>query len=309
MSFEDTRKLITSHLEVILRDCLHHEDYHAGTKEKNIIIETRNNINLAIGRLESVDFTKTLDDLGTIRGLLSKINDDTHSLSRVARSLNLSKQNPLYFDQAREFSDIILKKVGIIGKMIREENTNTSFEKSSTDDTNVKKENHCFVIQPFDNGGEFDKRYNDIFVPAIEAAGLKPYRVDEDLSADVLIEKIHEKINTANICLADISEDNPNIWYELGYATARLIPLVMVSKERKFPFDMQHRAVIKYRTDSPQDFQILKNKITKKLNLLLTSKLRIIPLRGMMHLTADEFFDLKKKGGLDETISYNITDV
>ena len=39
----------------------------------------------------------------------------------------------------------------------------------------------CFVIQPFD-GGKFDKRYEDVFVPAIQAVGLEPYRVDRDPS-------------------------------------------------------------------------------------------------------------------------------
>lgn len=50
----------------------------------------------------------------------------------------------------------------------------------------------CFIIQPFDKG-EFDKRYDDVFVPAVEAAGLQPYRVDRDLTAVIPIETI-EKI-------------------------------------------------------------------------------------------------------------------
>jgi hypothetical protein len=29
----------------------------------------------------------------------------------------------------------------------------------------------CFVIQPFDNGGPYDKRYNDVLVPAIKEGG------------------------------------------------------------------------------------------------------------------------------------------
>ena len=33
----------------------------------------------------------------------------------------------------------------------------------------------CFVIQPFD-GGAFDKRFDDVFVPAIKDAGFEPYR-------------------------------------------------------------------------------------------------------------------------------------
>ena len=36
----------------------------------------------------------------------------------------------------------------------------------------------CFVIQPFDGGQRYDKRYEDVFEPAIRDAGLEPYRMD-----------------------------------------------------------------------------------------------------------------------------------
>ena len=39
----------------------------------------------------------------------------------------------------------------------------------------------CFMIQPLD-GKQYDKRYEDVFEPAIRDAGLEPYRVDRDLS-------------------------------------------------------------------------------------------------------------------------------
>jgi hypothetical protein len=38
----------------------------------------------------------------------------------------------------------------------------------------------CFVIQPFDEDN--NKRYKSVIKPAIETAGLTPYRVDEDKS-------------------------------------------------------------------------------------------------------------------------------
>lgn len=65
---------------------------------------------------------------------------------------------------------------------------------------------YCFVIQPFDNE-KFDKRYHDIFKPAIEATGLSSYRVDEDESVEIPIDTIEEKIKSASICLADITLD------------------------------------------------------------------------------------------------------
>jgi hypothetical protein len=59
----------------------------------------------------------------------------------------------------------------------------------------------CFVIQPFD-AGKFDKRFDDVFAPAIKAAGLEPYRVDRDPKVDVPIDAIEEGIRAAALCLA-----------------------------------------------------------------------------------------------------------
>ena len=55
---------------------------------------------------------------------------------------------------------------------------------------------------------------------ALEDAGLEPYRVDQDPSTEKIIETIEDQIRKATLCLADITTDNPNVWYELGYAFA-----------------------------------------------------------------------------------------
>ena len=125
----------------------------------------------------------------------------------------------------------------------------------------------CFVIQPFDFG-KFDKRFKETFVPAIRTAGFEPYRVDEDPQADVLTTAIEEGIRSAAVCLADITTDNPNVWFELGYALATNRPVVMVcSNERvgKFPFDIQHRAIIRYKTEAQSDFLTLSESIIERL--------------------------------------------
>jgi hypothetical protein len=125
----------------------------------------------------------------------------------------------------------------------------------------------CFVIQPFDSG-KFDKRFKETFAPAIVAAGFEPYRVDDDPRADVLITSIEEGIRSAAVCLADITMDNPNVWFELGFAFAANRPVVMVcSNERtgKYPFDIQHRAVIPYKTEAQSDFKVLSDAIIERL--------------------------------------------
>lgn len=125
----------------------------------------------------------------------------------------------------------------------------------------------CFVIQPFDND-KFDKRFVDIFEPAIIRAGFEAYRIDKDLSVRIPIDDIEKGISESAICFAEITSDNPNVWYELGFAFARNKDVVMVcSDERqgKFPFDIQHRQVITYKTSSTSDFTTLEDTITKKI--------------------------------------------
>jgi len=135
----------------------------------------------------------------------------------------------------------------------------------------------CFVIQPFDKG-PFDKRYEDILVPAITDAGLDPYRVDRDPGVTIPIEDIQSGIESSEVCLADISTDNPNVWFELGYAIASQREVVLVcsdERESRFPFDVQHRSIIRYSTESSRDFDQLKSEITTKLKALLAKRDRL----------------------------------
>lgn len=135
----------------------------------------------------------------------------------------------------------------------------------------------CFVIQPFDRGS-FDKRYEDTFKPAIIDAGLEPYRVDQDPGVTIPIEDIEQGIRESDICFAEISTDNPNVWFELGFAVAVPKDVVLVcsdERESKFPFDVQHRNIISYKTESSSDFDALRRKITQRINALISKRKEI----------------------------------
>jgi hypothetical protein len=128
-------------------------------------------------------------------------------------------------------------------------------------------EKTCFVIQKFDRV-HYDRLYDEIFDPAIRKADLIPYRVDRDPSASIPIDTIEQRISESAACLAEISEDNPNVWYELGYAIAREKPVCLVCTEarERFPFDVQHRQIIRYPTLAlPTDYKSLKDSITARL--------------------------------------------
>lgn len=60
------------------------------------------------------------------------------------------------------------------------------------------------------------------------AAGLDDYRVDTENLVQVPIDTIGEKIQEATVCVADITLNNPNVWYEVGYAYASNKTVILV---------------------------------------------------------------------------------
>lgn len=97
-------------------------------------------------------------------------------------------------------------------------------------------ENMCFVMMPISDKdgydkGHFTKIYEQIFQPAIKAAGYEPYRVDENKISDSIIIKIFEAIQNTPMALCDLSSNNPNVLYELGLRQAYDKPVVLVKDD------------------------------------------------------------------------------
>jgi hypothetical protein len=136
----------------------------------------------------------------------------------------------------------------------------------------------CFVIQPFD-GGTYDRRYTETIKPALEKSGVLPVRADDILGVNPVIEKIEQAIAASPICIAEVSVDNPNVWLELGYALALNRPTVILCEKTvrpRLPFDVQHKSIIFYRTDSRSGFDELEKNIIRlvKHELLVEKKIQ-----------------------------------
>jgi hypothetical protein len=145
----------------------------------------------------------------------------------------------------------------------------------------------CFVMQPFDRG-KFDRRFDDVFGPAIKAAGLEPYRVDRDPGVSIPVEDIERGITGAEICFAEITTDNPNVWFELGYAIASGKPVCLVcSKERttSFPFDVRHRTIIEYDVGSSSDFAKLGSAVTDRIRAMLERERSVATINSLTPAT------------------------
>lgn len=108
----------------------------------------------------------------------------------------------------------------------------------------------CFVMMPF--GNWFDRYYAEIYVPAIKEAGFEPVRADELFSSGSVVEQIWEQITKAKLLLADLTNKNANVFYELGLAHAVHQPVVFTSANvDDVPFDLRHLRVIIYDIREP----------------------------------------------------------
>lgn len=108
----------------------------------------------------------------------------------------------------------------------------------------------CFTIMPF--GGWFDDYYETIYSPAIENAGLRPFRADDIYTPGSITNDIWNYTKKSKLLLADLTDKNPNVFYELGLAHALAKPVILITEDvEDIPFDLRPLRVIKYDKNLP----------------------------------------------------------
>ncbi|HRH73882.1 MAG TPA: TRAFs-binding domain-containing protein [Zoogloea sp.] len=106
---------------------------------------------------------------------------------------------------------------------------------------------HAFVAMPFgtkpnDKGEQvdFNRIFDELIKPALEDAGLEVLRADKEQRAGDIRLDMFQELLMADLVVADLSIDNPNVWYELGVRhalRARGVVLVQGPRSTK-PFDI-----------------------------------------------------------------------
>ncbi len=145
----------------------------------------------------------------------------------------------------------------------------------------------CFTIMPF--GNWFDDYYESIYVPAIKASDLNPKRADDLYRPSAIVHDIWEMTQEARVILADLSNKNPNVFYELGLAHAIAKPVILVTGSiEDVPFDLRALRVILYDKNDPDWGEVLKRKIVKSIKEIVAS-----PLEAVL----PTFLKIKKSAG------------
>lgn len=105
-------------------------------------------------------------------------------------------------------------------------------------------EEYCLVIMPFDE--KIADTYTHGIKPAVESKGMKCIRLDENDSGNI-VKDIVKYIQSAKMIIADLTDLNANVFYELGIAhTLGNNTVMIVQNINEVPFDIKSYRVIEY---------------------------------------------------------------
>lgn len=96
----------------------------------------------------------------------------------------------------------------------------------------------CFAVMQFTE--EFNVLYKDVIKPVCESYGYKVIRGDDFYTSGQIMEDVTQSIRSAALIIADVTPDNANVFYEVGYAHAIGKPTILLSDRRRerLPFDI-----------------------------------------------------------------------
>ena len=110
---------------------------------------------------------------------------------------------------------------------------------------NVKPDRqNCFVIMPIGDESSDTRRRSDqvlkhIIKPAAESCGYHAIRADEIDKPGLITSQVIQRVIDDPLVIADLSETNPNVFYELAIRHAIRKPLVqIIEKGQRIPFDV-----------------------------------------------------------------------
>lgn len=110
----------------------------------------------------------------------------------------------------------------------------------------------CFVIAPIgepesDTRKRSDQVLKHIIRPAVEPCGYDATRADEIDKPGIITSQVINRVVTDPLVVADLTERNPNVFYELAIRHALRKPLIqMIQKGERIPFDVAGTRTIQF---------------------------------------------------------------
>jgi len=142
----------------------------------------------------------------------------------------------------------------------------------------LKQSSLCYVLMPF--AAEFRATYEAAIKPAVsQAAGkfgtsITCLRGDEIIGPGSITREIVSSIYTADVVVADLTGNNPNVFYELGIAHCMGNKTVMITQNiAGIPFDVSAYRLIRYDA-TPEGLAALHSELAGAVLEILAGRIR-----------------------------------
>ena len=132
----------------------------------------------------------------------------------------------------------------------------------------------CFVIAPIGEVGSDTRKRSDQFLhhiirPVAEAKGYSAIRADEISEPGIITSQVIQHIVDDSLVVADLSERNPNVFYELAIRHAIRKPFIqIINKGETIPFDVAATRTIIVDHHDLDNVEVAKKELERQISTL-----------------------------------------
>lgn len=129
----------------------------------------------------------------------------------------------------------------------------------------------CFLICPIGEKGGLDRKRSDtllkyVLSPVFEAEGYESVRADKMAKSGMITTQIINKIINAPLVIADLTNGNPNVFYELALRHSVNLPYIqLIDHAQKIPFDVSGIRTIHYNLTDLDSVEETKKEISAQI--------------------------------------------
>ncbi len=134
----------------------------------------------------------------------------------------------------------------------------------------------CFFIAPIGEANSPVRKKSDqvlkfIVGPAVANCGFSsPVRADHLPFPGIITSQVIERIVEDDLVVADLTGENPNVFYELAIRHAIRKPVLhLISKDEDIPFDVSMSRAIRYDIADPDSIEEARGELEKQANAVL----------------------------------------
>jgi len=154
----------------------------------------------------------------------------------------------------------------------------------------------CFIISRIGKEGSPERGNADIkleylFKPVLDELGYNTIRADQEEAPGSISRGIVDRVIKSEMAIADISDQNPNVFYEIAIRNAVQKPIIIIRlPNQKPPFDIQDTRAIAVDMSDPKIWRPAMEKIKKQIQSAEKD-----PKKASESILSDFSFSLEKE--------------